>query len=262
MTEVSEVSRQALMSEVQRLVVKIGSSALTTRCHTLDDEVVTQLVEDVVELRSQGLEVASVTAGAVAAGMGRMELDRRPDNIAQLQALAAIGQVLLMDVYKDKFRRRGVPIGQVLLTAEDILGDRHRYVNLENTFRNLFAYGAVPLINENDSVAVAELRRQLGENDMLAAYVTNLIRADMLVMFSDVEGLYHAFGPSGPEGKLVNQVSQDSLDLEGMIGRSFDGRGSGGMATKLRAARLLMACGEMAVIAHGRKHRLRHILAG
>ena len=126
-----------------------------------------------------------------------------------------------MDVYKDKFRHRGVPIGQVLLTAEDILGDRHRYVNLENTFRNLFAYGAVPLINENDSVAVAELRRQLGENDMLAAYVTNLIRADMLVIFSDVEGLYDAFGPRGPEGKLVNQVTQDSLDLEGMIGRSL-----------------------------------------
>ncbi len=250
------------MSEVQRLVVKIGSSALTTRCHKLDDAAVSQLVEDVAELRAQGLEVAIVTSGAVAAGMGRLELDRRPDNIAQLQALAAIGQVLLMDTYKDKFHRRGVPIGQVLLTAEDILGDRHRYVNLENTFRNLFAYGAVPLINENDSVAVAELRRQLGENDMLAAYVTNLIRADMLVMFSDVEGLYHAFGPHGPEGTLVNHIDQDSLDLKGMIGRSLDGRGSGGMATKLRAARLLMACGEMAVIAHGRKHRLRHILAG
>ncbi len=250
------------MREVQRLVVKIGSSTLTTRCHKLDDAVANQLVEDVVELRSQGLEVAIVSSGAVAAGMGRMELDRRPDNIAQLQALAAIGQVLLMDIYKDKFHRYGVPIGQVLLTAEDILGDRQRYVNLENTFRNLFAYQAVPLINENDSVAVAELRRQLGENDMLAAYVTNLIRADMLVMFSDVEGLYHAFGPCGPEGKLVNQVSQDSLNLEGMIGRSLDGRGRGGMATKLRAARLLMACGEMAVIAHGRKHRLRHILAG
>ncbi len=262
MTEASEVSRQALMSQVQRLVVKIGSSALTTQSHKLDDEVVTQLVEDVVELRSQGLEVAIVTSGAVAAGMGQMELDKRPDNIAQLQALAAIGQVLLMDIYKDKFRRQGVPIGQVLLTAEDILGDRYRYVNLENTFRNLFAYGAVPLINENDSVAVAELRRQIGENDMLAAYVTNLIRADMLVIFSDVEGLYDSFGPRGPEGKLVNQVTQDILDPEGMIGRSLDGRGSGGMATKLRAARLLMACGEMAVIAHGRKHQLRHILAG
>ena len=262
MTKASEVPRQALMSKVQRLVVKIGSSTLTTQSHKLDDEVVTQLVGDVSELRSQGLEVAIVTSGAVAAGMGRMELAKRPDDIAQLQALAAIGQVLLMDKYKDQFHRRGVPVGQVLLTAEDILGDRHRYVNLENTFRNLFAYGAVPLINENDSVAVAELRRQLGENDMLAAYVTNLIRADMLVIFSDVEGLYPVFGPHGPEGTLVNQVTPDSLDLEGMIGRSLNGRGRGGMATKLRAARLLMTCGEMAVIAHGRKHRLRHILAG
>lgn len=252
------------MRQVQRLVVKIGSSALTTPNHQLDEAVVAQLVEDVVELRSQGLEVAIVTSGAVAAGMGRMALDKRPEPIAQLQALAAIGQVLLMDLYKDKFHRRGVPIGQVLLTAEDILGDRQRYVHLENTFRNLFAYGAVPLINENDSVAVAELRRQLGENDMLAAYVTNLIRADMLVMLSDVEGLYHAFGPGGPAGKLVSQVrpDPDGLALEGMIGRSLDGRGRGGMATKLRAARLLMTCGEMAVIAHARKHRLCHILAG
>jgi glutamate 5-kinase len=250
------------MRRVKRLVVKIGSNVLTTRSHKLSGAVVKQLVEDVVELRADGMEVAIVTSGAVAAGRGRMGLDKRPEGIAELQALASIGQVLLMDIYKAKFRRCGVPVGQVLLTAEDILGDRRRYVNLENTFRSLFAYGAVPLINENDSVAVAELRRKLGENDMLAAYVTNLIRADMLVVFSDVEGLYEAFGPKGPEGELVREVRQDSADLEAVIGRSFSGKGSGGMATKLQAARLLMTCGEMTVIAHGRKHRLRDILAG
>ena len=259
--ETAATPRRAMMARVRRMVVKIGSNVLTTRNHKLSGAVIKRLVEDVVELRAGGLEVAIITSGAVAAGMGQMGLDRRPEGIAELQALAAIGQVLLMDSYKAKFRQQGVPVGQVLLTAED-MGDRRRYVNLENTFRSLFAYGAVPLINENDSVAVAELRRKLGENDMLAAYVANLIRADMLVVFSDVEGLYEAFGPNGPEGELVREVRQDGVDLQGMIGHSLGHKGSGGMATKLRAARLLMACGEMALIAHGRKHRLRDILAG
>ena len=254
--------RRALMSQVRRLVVKIGSNVLTTRNHRLSGPVVKRLVEDVVELRNRGLEVAIVTSGAVAAGMGRMELSRRPEGVGELQALAAIGQVLLMDTYKAKFRSRGVPVGQVLLTAEDILGDRRRYLNLENTFRSLFAYGAVPLINENDSVAVVELKRKLGENDMLAAYVSNLIRADMLVVLSDVDGLYEGFGRKGPEGELVREVRQGGLNLEAMIGRTLSAKGSGGMATKLQAARLLMACGEMTVIAHGRKHRLRDIVAG
>lgn len=250
------------MSKVQRLVVKIGSSTLTTQQYKIDDAVLIQLVEDISELRSQGLEVAIVSSGAVAAGMGRMKLDKRPDHIAQLQALSAIGQVLLMDAYRAKLHDRGVPVGQVLLVAGDILGNRHRYIHLENTFRNLFDYGAVPLVNENDSVAVAELRQQFGENDMLAAYVTNLIQADMLVILSDVEGLYESFGPHGPAGPLVNQVTQDNFDLEEMTYHSPNERGRGGMAAKLRAARLLMACGETVVIAHGRHHRLRHILAG
>ena len=250
------------MSRVRRLVVKIGSNVLTTQSHKLSGAVVKRLVADVVELRARGLEVAIVTSGAVAAGMGQMGLAKRPEGIAELQALAAIGQVLLMDTYKAKFRHWGVPVGQVLLTAEDILGDRRRYVNLENTFRNLFAYGAVPLINENDSVAIVELKRKLGENDMLAAYVSNLIRADMLVVFSDVEGLYEGFGRQGPEGELVREVRQDGVDFEAMIGRTLSSKSRGGMATKLQAARLLMACGEMTVIAHGRKHRLRDIVAG
>jgi len=250
------------MDRVKRLVVKIGSNVLTTDSHKLSEAVVKRLVEDVVELRARGLEVAIVTSGAVAAGMGRMELTKRPEGVGELQALAAIGQVLLMDTYKAKFRSRGVPVGQVLLTAEDILGDRRRYLNLENTFRSLFAYGAVPLINENDSVAVVELKRKLGENDMLAAYVSNLIRSDILVVLSDVDGLYEGFGREGPEGELVREVLQGSLDLETMIGRTLSAKGSGGMATKLQAARLLMSCGEMTVIAHGRKHRLRDIIAG
>lgn len=249
------------MRRVRRLVVKVGSNVLTTRQHKPNRPVIRQLVKDIVELRSRGVEVAIVTSGAVAAGMGRLNLTQRPEQIAELQALAAIGQNLMMNSYKTLFRRHNVPVGQVLLTAEDILDNRRRYLNLENTFRSLFAYGAVPVINENDSVAVAELRRKLGENDMLAAYVSNLIRADLLVIMSDVEGLYTAFGPNGPEGELLREV-RDSDSLETMAGGSYSGIGSGGMITKLRAARLLMTCGEMTLIAHGRKHRLLDIMDG
>jgi glutamate 5-kinase len=245
------------MRRVRRLVVKVGSNVLTTRQHKPNRPVIRQIVE----LRSRGVEVAIVTSGAVAAGMGRLNLTQRPEQIAELQALAAIGQNLMMNSYKTLFRRHNVPVGQVLLTAEDILDNRRRYLNLENTFRSLFAYGAVPVINENDSVAVAELRRKLGENDMLAAYVSNLIRADLLVIMSDVEGLYTAFGPNGPEGELLREV-RDSDSLETMAGGSYSGIGSGGMITKLRAARLLMTCGEMTLIAHGRKHRLLNIMDG
>ncbi len=250
------------MRRVRRVVVKMGSRVLTTAQHNLHRPAIRQLVKDVIELRRRGTEVAIVTSGAVAAGMGRLGVEQRPEGVAELQALASIGQNLLMNSYKTLFRRCDVPVGQVLLTAEDILGDRQRYVNLENTFRSLFAYGAVPIINENDSVAVAELKRKLGENDMLAAYVSNLIRADLLVIMSDVEGLYTAFGPQGPEGELLSEIHHDDAHLEEMAGGSFNDMGSGGMLTKLRAARLLMACGEMTIIAHGRRHRLLDIVDG
>lgn len=250
------------MRTVRRMVVKVGSSVLTTAQHKLNRIAIRQLVKDVIALRERGVEVAIVTSGAVAAGMGRMGLAQRPESIAELQALASIGQNLMMNSYKTLFRRSDVPVGQVLLTAEDILGDRRRYVNLENTFRSLFDYGAVPIINENDSVAVAELKRRLGENDMLAAYVSNLIRADLLVIMSDVEGLYTAFGPNGPEGELLCEVRDNDARLDAMAGRAHSGVGSGGMLTKLRAARLLMTCGEMTIIAHGRKHRLLDIMDG
>ena len=254
--------RRVRMSQVRRLVVKIGSSSLTTSSNKLNRRAIHQLVDDVIALRNKGIEVAIVTSGAVAAGMGRLGLEARPREISELQAVAAVGQNLLMHTYENSFKRHGVHIGQVLLTAEDILYERRRYLNLENTFRSLFAHGAVPIINENDSVAVAELRRTIGENDMLAAYVSNLIQAQLLVIFSNVEGLYTNFSSTGPRGELVRQVCYADTGLDEMIGKAADGAGRGGMETKLRAAKLLMACGEMVVIARARKHHLVDILAG
>ena len=255
-------SRLERMSRVKRVVVKIGSSSVAGTANKLDGRLIGRLVNDVVELREGGTEVAIVSSGAVAAGMGRLEIAQRPRSIAELQATAAVGQNLLMGAYEGFFRRRKVPVGQVLLTAEDILENRQRYVNLRNTFRQLFAYGVVPVINENDSVAVAELKRSIGENDMLAAYVANLVHAELLVVLSDVEGLYSEYGAGGPMGEVIGEVGADDANIDRVIGRSNSKMGSGGMATKLTAARLLMACGEMTVIAHARKHSLKQILAG
>ncbi|MEE3233932.1 MAG: glutamate 5-kinase [Candidatus Latescibacterota bacterium] len=260
MTSTSLVRRQ--IQNVRRLVVKVGSNVLTTGEQKPNTSVIKQLVQDVIELRARGCEVAIVTSGAVAIGMGRLGLKRRPETISELQALAAVGQSLLMNFYERLFREEGVPIGQVLLTAEDILGGRHRYVNLENTFSSLFGLGAVPIINENDSVSVDELKRQLGENDMLAAYVTNLIKAELLIIMSDIEGLYSGFDAEGPKGDLIREVKDGDFELDSMVGENSSVIGRGGMQTKLQAAKLLMTCGEMTIIAHGRKHRLTRLMDG
>jgi glutamate 5-kinase len=254
--------RSARMGKVKRLVVKIGSRIVAGGTNQLDHQVLQRLADDVVALKKRGLDVAIVTSGAVAAGMGRLGLSQRPTAIAELQAVAAVGQNLLMSTYESLFKSHDVAVGQVLLTAEDILEDRQRYLNLRNTFRQLFAYGAVPVINENDSVAVAELKRTFGENDALAAYVANLIRAELLVIFSDIDGLYRSYGPDGPDGDVISIVDE-TMDLNKLvITHRTSGVGCGGMQTKVKAARLLMACGEMTVIAHGNHHRLLDILDG
>ena len=250
------------MGKVQRLVVKIGSSSLTDSNNALDRKMIRRLVAEVVQLRNQGIEVSIITSGAVVAGAGRLGLESRPRAIADLQAAAAVGQNLLMHAYGSLFERRGVPCGQVLLTAEDILYDRSRYLKLENTFRSLFSFGAVPIVNENDSVAVAELRRSIGENDMLAAYVANMIGAQLMIMLSDVDGLYPSYGAKGPQGPILSEIEYGDEQLDHVVGRSTNEFGRGGMQTKLRAANLLTACGEMALIANARRHRLRDILAG
>ncbi|MEC8930884.1 MAG: glutamate 5-kinase, partial [Candidatus Latescibacterota bacterium] len=198
-----ESQRQQRLSGVRRLVVKIGSSSLTGADGQLHRPTIRRLVHDLVELREQGLEIILVSSGAVAAGMGRLGMTQRPRSIADLQAVAAVGQNLLVHTYESLFRRHDVPVGQVLLTAGDILDDRQRYNHVRNTFRQLFALGVVPVINENDSVAVAELRATLGDNDMLAAYVANLVQAQLLVILSDVDGVYRRYVQGKGEDLLV-----------------------------------------------------------
>ena len=269
MVKKKENTARASLTQVRRIVVKIGSSSLTQPDRQLDQAVVHQLVASVATLRQQGLEVVIVSSGAVAAGMGELGLKEKPEAIGQLQAVAAIGQNVLMQAYSTLFATYKLSIGQVLLTEKDILDDRQSYLNIKNTFRCLFSYGVIPVINENDSVSVAELKKTIGDNDMLAAYVANLIQAELLVILSDVEGLYENFSTTGNKGKLIHQVDRLE-DLKSLITASDilandpsrNRVGRGGMATKLRAASLLMACGEMTVIAHARHDHLCDILTG
>jgi len=269
MEEKKEKSARDSLAQINRLVVKIGSSSLTRADRRLNEAVMRQLVEDVAALRQRGLEVIIVSSGAVAAGMGELGLTAKPEAIGHLQAIAAVGQTLLMQTYSALFAEHGLCVGQVLLTEQDILDDRQSYLNIKNTLRCLFSYGVIPVINENDSVGVAELKSTIGDNDVLAAYVANLVQAELLVILSDVEGLYDDFSVTGDKGSLIHQVDRFE-DLEKLItassGSANDQSGSqvgrGGMATKLRAAGLLMACGEMTVIAHACRDRLCDILAG
>ncbi|MEE2658674.1 MAG: glutamate 5-kinase [Candidatus Latescibacterota bacterium] len=254
-------SRAERMAQVKRVVVKIGSSSLTGDGGALEKSAIRRLVREVIALRERGLQVAIVSSGAVAAGMGRLGMAERPRSVAKLQALAAVGQNLLVHTYETAFAQHDVPVGQVLLSEADILEERRHYENLRNTFRQLFDFGAVPVINENDSVAVVELKRSIGENDMLAAYVANMIQAELLVILSDVEGIYRRYR-NGNGDDLISEVKADAEKLDAVVGRKKGRMGHGGMETKIRAARLLMACGEMTVIAHAGKHRLTKILEG
>jgi glutamate 5-kinase len=234
--------------ETRRWVVKIGSALITGDGRGLDREHLRQWVDQVADLLAAGIEVVVVSSGAVAEGMNRMGWVRRPGSLHDLQAVAAIGQMGLVQAWESCFQRRGLHTAQVLLTHDD-LSDRKRYLNARSTLRALVGFGVVPVVNENDAVANDELR--LGDNDTLAALVANLIEAELLVLLTDQHGLYDADPRSNPDAKLVSDAAAGDSSLDLMAG---DGGllGRGGMHTKLRAARLAARSGTVTVIANGR----------
>lgn len=260
-TKESEIDRSALFADVRRVVVKLGTRVVTAHGNTLNLAVIDRLAADVAYLRDRGLQVAIVTSGAVGAGMGRLEVVDRPRRLADLQATAAVGQGLVMDAYKRAFEAYGILVGQVLLTSDD-LDNRTRYVNARNTLDQLFRYGVVPIINENDSVAVEELQLSVGENDRLSAMVSHLVDADMLVLLTDVDGLFSSDPSKDPDAQLVRYVRGMPEDLYAIVGSSGSAVGRGGMRTKLRAAEAVIQGGQMAVIANGCTNGLREILDG
>jgi len=225
---------------MSRLVVKVGSSSLTTAEGGLDASRVDLLVDAVAASRARGDEVVLVSSGAIAAGLAPLSLARRPRDLATQQAAASVGQGALIARYAARFAQHGIVVGQVLLTADDVTRRSH-YRNAAQTFSRLLDLGVVPVVNENDTVATSEIR--FGDNDRLAALVAHLVHADLLVLLSDVDGLYDG-NPSAPESTLVTDVHGPD-DLEGIdiVRPGASAIGTGGMVTKLEAARIATGAG-------------------
>lgn len=245
--------RKELLRNVRRVVVKVGTSILTTSTNRLDTSYMEELTEEIAALRRDNRQVALVTSGAIAAGMKILGLTRRPGKLPALQAAAAVGQSNLMRTYERLFREQGFAVGQILLTA-DIVLEPERFQNARNTLHSLFSFNVIPIINENDAVAVEEIR--FGDNDTLSALVAKLVDADLLIVLSDVDGFLL-------KGKVVSEISVISPSLMAEAGGSKSEKTRGGMATKLEAARMVTREGKPVVVANGRRKRaLTRILAG
>jgi glutamate 5-kinase len=251
----SREQRTPLMSRVRSVVVKLGSNVLADASGRLDEAQIGRIADQVVALEASGRRVAVVSSGAIAAGLGQLGLEKRPDALPQLQACAAVGQGKLMMMFDRALERHGRHAAQILLVRGDV-EDRTRYLNIRNCITALQAYGAVPVINENDTVSVDEIR--FGENDILAAMVTNLLRADLCVLLTTVDGV---FRDKARRDRF--DVVTDMAEVMAAADGSRSALGSGGMPTKLQAAAMVTAAGEMAAIANGRTPGiLTDLLAG
>jgi glutamate 5-kinase len=234
----AELGRRALAGAA-RIVVKVGSSSLTTTGGGIDDARLDALVEALAVRRQTGTEVVLVSSGAIAAGLAPLALERRPKDLATQQAAASVGQGLLMARYTEAFARRDLTVGQVLLTADDVVRRSH-YANARRTLSRLLGLGVVPIVNENDTVATDEIR--FGDNDRLAALVAHLVRADALVLLSDVDALYD--GPPGRAGASRVPLIRNPADLDPItIGAVGSAVGTGGMVTKVEAASIAATAG-------------------
>ena len=234
----------------RRVVVKVGSSLVTNDGRGLDAEAISQWGRQIAALRALGKEVVMVSSGAVAEGMKRLGWTRRPSEMHELQAAAAVGQMGLAQVYESCFREHGLGTAQVLLTHDD-LADRKRYLNARSTLLTLLRLGIVPIINENDTVVTDEIK--FGDNDTLGALVANLIEADCLVILTDQQGLFTADPRRDPSARLLSRVAAGDAALEAMAGGAGSALGKGGMITKVLAARRAATSGAHTVIASGRE---------
>jgi glutamate 5-kinase len=241
--------RRAYLDRARRVVVKVGSAVLTCQSG-LDSEVMENLARDLHFLRQSGRQVILVSSGAVAAGRKKLGLGNKAFNLREKQAAAALGQSSLMRAYEDIFGRLGHQVAQILLTHSD-LSHRDRYLNVRNTMLTLLAWGAVPVINENDTVSVKELR--FGDNDTLAALVANMMEADLFICLSDVGGLYTANPCTDPAARLLHTITKVDKTVEEMAGNVCGHLGTGGMRSKILAAGAVAARGGCSFIGSGRQ---------
>jgi glutamate 5-kinase len=232
------------LQNVKRVVVKAGTSSLTDESSKLDVGKIAHLVSMIMKQKMSGLDPVLVSSGAISAGLGRLDIFTRPKDIEELQAAAAIGQGILMQTYEFFFNNYGQPVAQILLTKEDFT-DPCRYRNLSKTLNKLLEWGVIPIINENDTVAIEEIK--VGDNDTLASYVTSGISADLLIILTDVDGLYNG-DPEESCCDLVKVVDEVTPKIEGWASKV--GKGFGGMYTKVHAAKRLAEMGIPTVIAN------------
>ena len=249
----------SVVKHARRIVVKVGSSLVTAEGRGLDHAALSRWAEQIAALTGQGKEVVLVSSGAIAEGIARLGWNKRPKAINELQAAAAVGQMGLVQAYETIFRTHGLHAAQVLLTHED-LADRTRYLNARSTLRTLLELRVVPIINENDTVATDEIR--LGDNDTLGALVTNLIEADCLIILTDQPGLYTADPRKAPDATLVMEAHAGDPELEHMAGGAGSTLGTGGMLTKILAAKRAARSGAHTVICSGREDNVLLRLAG
>ncbi|NOY12908.1 MAG: glutamate 5-kinase [Deltaproteobacteria bacterium] len=251
--------RNKLFSHVKRVVIKIGSGVISTDAG-LDRDRLAAIAEDICGLLNKGLEVILVSSGAVAAGKGQLGITGRPQTIPQKQAAAAIGQTRIIRGYKETFMAHDYNVAQVLLTRDD-LSNRRRYLNARNTMSTLLEYGVTPIVNENDTVVVEEIR--FGDNDNLSALVTGLVEADLLIILSDVDGLYDSNPFDNPQAELIPVVERVTAAIEAMGSSPTGTLGTGGMLTKLKAAKKAALSGVGTLVVNGRRtHVLQQVFAG
>ncbi|MBM4068570.1 MAG: glutamate 5-kinase [Planctomycetes bacterium] len=240
--------RQEVIAMAHTVVVKVGTNVLTAADGTLDPVRLQGLSDQVARLMRAGRKVVLVSSGAIGAGVGRLGLKRRPIDLRHLQACAAVGQGFLMRAYQECLATHGLNAAQILLTAGDF-DSRGRYLNARNTIHTLFEWGVLPIINENDTISVDEIR--FGDNDHLAAMVTNLLQAPLLILLTVVDGLYATDPTTDPAARKIDTVGAIDGDVMSMAGSSQSALGTGGMRSKLRAARLATAAGESVIMANG-----------
>lgn len=241
--------RQIPIERVKRVVVKVGSNVLTAR-RGLDLRVMRRIARQICGLMDRGLDVILVSSGAMASGVKKIGLDRRPDELPRRQAVAAVGQAGLIMEYEKAFERHGRKVAQILLTSED-LASRKRYLNARNTLNTLLEWKIVPIINENDTVSVEEIK--LGDNDNLAAMIALLMDADLLVVLSDIDGLFTQDPRTHRDAELIPVVTVISKRTESAAGRIPGPLGTGGMMSKINAARKVTSAGVPMVVAKGDK---------
>lgn len=240
--------RNAYLKRVKRIVIKVGTSSITHPTGLIDLSRLDRLVRQISNLQNAGYEVILVSSGAIGAGMGKLNLTERPKTIPEKQAAAAVGQVALTHMYQKMFSEYGKVVGQILLTKDDI-GDRHRFLMARDAFFSLLKQKVIPIVNENDAVVVDEIK--VGDNDTLSALVGSLVDTDLLIILSDIDGLYDKNPKSNPDAKLIEEVTEVTDDIRASASGVGSSLGTGGMITKLNAADIIQDQGAGMIIACG-----------